>query len=187
VLVNRRQVDATVPIVLRPGVYDVRVQADGYEEARYSVEARAGDRLEQAVELIPITGTLRVAVTPPDATVQLLRGGVEVDRWDGPRVLEGVLIGDYVLVATKGDMQARREVSIGRDEVVTERLALTGGAVAQQANRPSEVSEQPELKQRGNGLKWLGGAVLLGGAAAAYVLTQGGSTVPDLPLPPARP
>ena len=187
VLVNRRQVDATVPIDLRPGVYDVRVQAEGYVEARYSVEARAGNRLEQAVELIPITGTLRVAVTPPDATVQLLRGGVEVDRWDGPRVLESVLIGDYVLVATKGDMQARREVSIDRDEVVTERLALTGGAVAQQANRPSEVSEQPELKQRGNGLKWLGGAVLLGGAAAAYVLTQGGSTLPDLPLPPARP
>ena len=50
-----------------------------------------------------------------------------------------------------------------------------------------QMSDQPELKQRGNGLKWLGGAVLLGGAAAAYVLTQGGSTVPDLPLPPARP
>ena len=51
----------------------------------------------------------------------------------------------------------------------------------------NQMSDQPELKQRGNGLKWLGGAVLLGGAAAAYVLTQGGSTVPDLPLPPARP
>ena len=187
VFVNRRQVDASVPIVLRPGVYDVRVQADGYEEARYSVEAQAGGRIEQAVQLVPITGTLRVAVTPPDVTVQLLRGGVEVDRWDGSRVLENLLIGDYVLLATKGDMQTQRAVTIGRDEVVTERLVLTGGAVAQQDNPSSVVPEQPELKQRGSGLKWLGGAVLLGGAAAAYVLTQGGSSVPDLPLPPARP
>ena len=47
------------------------------------------------------------------------------------------------------------------------------------------VYDQPELKQCGNGRKWLGGAVLLGGAA--FVLTEGSSTVPDLSLPPARP
>ncbi|NDC89914.1 MAG: PEGA domain-containing protein, partial [Bacteroidetes bacterium] len=147
VTINRRTVDASLPIALLQGSYDVLVEAEGFVPSRFSVSVGAGARVERAISLEPITGTLRVAVTPPNATVRLIRDGLEIDRWEGPRSVPALRIGTYVLEASLGGARAEKTIVLGEGEVITERLTLDQAEML--------TLDQAEISRPMSGSRWV--------------------------------
>jgi len=58
-------------IAVAPGPHEVILRSPGHHEARRRIEAVRGEQVVVELALAPIVGTLRIATTPPGATVEV--------------------------------------------------------------------------------------------------------------------
>jgi hypothetical protein len=65
---------------LIPGTYQLSVRKSGFLPYEESVEVRIGDYVSRQIELIRNSGTLRLSVTPADATILLNRQSVNASQ-----------------------------------------------------------------------------------------------------------
>jgi hypothetical protein len=122
------QYRGTTPLLLsgiKPGVYTVLVEKEGYESWDTEVEVRAGRSSTTSARLIPQYGVLNVRSMPSDA--QILLDGTAAGYT--PNMIEGVLPGAHVVTILKdgyypADMTAY--VFAGKMSFVYKRLRPDG-------------------------------------------------------------
>lgn len=96
-------------------------------------------------------GSLSVAVNPSPATVIVKRDGVVLNQGDAPLKVEKLPVGDYSLVARRGEYEESRQVTIQRQQLTEAIIDLNLGM----ASLSADVADA-EYRLSGNRRSWQG-------------------------------
>jgi formylglycine-generating enzyme required for sulfatase activity len=110
---------------LNAGIYLLEARKPNHYTARQEIQLKAGDQRTFSLEPQPITGSLDVISTPPQANVRL--NGQLVGTT--PITVESLLVGEYVLIIDKPGFNAVQKmvsVSEGGTTLVKEELPEAG-------------------------------------------------------------
>ncbi len=129
VLINRQDYSGRHTIELAPGRYRLQVENEGYDSHSESIEIELNQTINREITLQPHFGSLQFMVTPGDARVRLVDGDDQVvESWHGLRLLRGLKVGEYTIVAEAAGHQPREQrIQIMRDETLELRFELIEG------------------------------------------------------------
>lgn len=127
-------------LVLEPGAHTIELTHADYEPTRLQVVAVRAQHQTLAGTLLPVLGGLRIDVSPPSATVRLVRHGderrvdavqdllVPVGAWTLHAAADGYAERSVDLRVTRDHLE-RRTIALARIPTPTARLVISTGAV----------------------------------------------------------
>lgn len=133
------------------GRHSVSVQLENAEPFERTFWVFYGDKNLGVLPLESSKGTLSVVVNPSPAKVIIKRGNDVVQEGAAPLTTGKLPVGNYVVVAQRGEYEESRSVTVSRQQVTESKIDLELGSVDLSTDPPDAG-----YKLSGNGRNWQG-------------------------------
>ncbi len=128
VFINKEEIKDYNLIKLKPALYKIEIQKEGFYDLSDVVEVNAGNSTSLEYQLKPKVGNLQFEVFPEDATAKLVKNNEVVNLWQGLTLIKNLTIGDYQLIVSKQGYQTiKKNITIETDKTFKENIRLLEG------------------------------------------------------------
>lgn len=118
-------------IELTPGVYEVEISAESCYPEIFTINVQKGTTVEKSVKLRQKTGAFQFTVKPLSAKSTLSKNGVEILTWEGIKIIDPIIEGEYDLVVkAKGYRTITKKIKIKEANTIKEDVILKEGVDA---------------------------------------------------------
>lgn len=105
VMIDREVISSSSEIEIGPGTHKIEIEKEGYFKQNHVIDIKKGEVLRRSYTLKQQTGKLLVSVQPLDATVYLIKDGVEIMSWVGMKQIKDLGAGNYTIGARASGYQ----------------------------------------------------------------------------------
>ena len=128
VVINKETTIISDNIELAPGVYKLELSKPGYSPVFETVEIKLGETTVKEYSLLAIYGKLTVGVTPLDGELSLSKEGKVIESWNGMKVFNKLIIGEYELTVKADKYKTvTKKIIIEENKTVSEDIILEEG------------------------------------------------------------
>jgi sulfatase modifying factor 1 len=118
-------------IELTPGVYEVEISAESCYPEIFTINVQKGTTVEKSVKLKQKNGAFQFTVKPLSAKSALSKNGVEILTWEGMKIIDPIVEGEYDLVVkAKGYRTITKIIKIKEANTTKEDVILKEGSDA---------------------------------------------------------
>ncbi len=107
IFLNNKEIDFTNnAAIVPPGIYTLKIEAQGYETHFETIEVVNNETLVRVIKLAQKFGSLQFSIKPIDAQVILTDlSGTILRQWQGAQYISSLPIGNYILKTTASDFE----------------------------------------------------------------------------------